>query len=136
MVRSSLRFAFFSSALVLLLGGNDCCGPSNLDPTLETACNDAVDDDGDTLMDCGDPDCRDAVPCVAMEQDCAPPDSDEDGGDWAIKITNEFTGGKSHERKHHYNRRACTAKGVRYYDNAGDNRSYLGFDTRCGQDLC
>jgi hypothetical protein len=55
-----------------------CSGPSSR-PDHETDCTNLIDDDGDSMVDCDDPDCQDHVAC-ARETDCDDEvDNDRDG---------------------------------------------------------
>lgn len=56
--------------------------PPDLGPLPERACFDEIDNDGDDLIDCADPDCRHEVACFDYPEDCG--NGVDDNGDlWA-----------------------------------------------------
>ncbi len=61
--------------LVACPGGTDDSGKT---ATVAEVCDNTVDDDGDTYVDCVDPDCYTAAVCVRTETDCTN-GADDDG---------------------------------------------------------
>ena len=57
-------------------GGTDDSGKTS--GTTAEVCDNVVDDDGDTYVDCVDPDCYTATVCVRTETDCTN-GADDDG---------------------------------------------------------
>lgn len=50
-----------------------CGGPAGVGNGVEVACDDSLDEDQDTLVDCDDPDCADDVACQGMAFDATDP---------------------------------------------------------------
>ena len=80
-----------SSYYVQVGGWNGATGTSDLNitetpagPTTETNCTDGLDDDGDTLVDCDDPDCAADPACAAPATETNCTDGLDDDGDTLV----------------------------------------------------
>jgi hypothetical protein len=77
------RIHFLRVALLVLLAvlcpRLGLAAPPEPAPTTETKCSDGIDDDGDTVYDCGDHDCHEAAVC---KPDGKPENSEGRCGDW------------------------------------------------------
>ncbi|MFH2008687.1 MAG: hypothetical protein ABI333_19020 [bacterium] len=90
--RSNLMVPF--AAFVLLCGVPLACEGGSVG---ESVCDDGLDNDGDGLTDCDDPDCADADACTGCgngvvdgDEEC---DGSDFGGEWCETWNTQFVGG-------------------------------------------
>ncbi len=76
-LRPLLLLLFFATLALLL----PACEGGGAEGSIDGECSDGIDNDGDSIIDCEDPDCYSSADCGATDDDDAATDDDDAGDD-------------------------------------------------------